>query len=173
MILYANPAIGSQGVVSDLTTNNVPGYTASFDLLAGLGSTSAQQAIQFNNVSQAFRITDGNATDQIVSNSLFLVVERGNSVISHITTTDLKFEPWVGAGPQRGTSSAPSKPGQQPVFAAPAGLDWSHGTNLFVADRDNQSIAQLTYDATAAGVKVSPLVGLPRARSWRRRCRRC
>ena len=97
--------------MSDLTTNDAPGYTASFDLLAGLGSTSAQQAIQFNNVSQAFRITDGNATDQIVSNSLFLVVERGNSVISHITTTDLKFEPWVGAGPQRGTSSAPSKPG--------------------------------------------------------------
>jgi hypothetical protein len=145
-----------EGVVTDLTTGTQPGYSATFNIISGLG-TSAAAGILFDDVTQVYRTS----TDRVVGrDSLLLIVERGSSAVQQVNSK-LDVQPWFGAGRQLGNASAPSKPFQQAVFGSPAGMDWNRGAALFVADRDNQAIAQVGYDSSGVGLTVNALVGCP------------
>jgi hypothetical protein len=167
--LYSAGASFPVGQPVPVSAVDAPGYTESFDLrgaiLSGLAGAPAQ--ISFDDPIHMYRMRD-RVSDPVNLNTLFDIVQRGNSVVTKVAL-DLTGEQWVGVGAHRGHDLAGAG---QAAFAAPIGMAWAGGA-LFVADRDNDAVAQVSYDGTQrppATTGVAPLGGdvvqKPGALAW-------
>lgn len=165
-VLYSNPPIVGLGVSNSISANPAPGFTDKFNILSAIGAAGRNTPLDigFDDVTQVYRVSDGEQGDAVVSRSFMVFSERANHVVEHINL-NLDVEPWVGSGRHAGFDSSSTGTVNQPLFAGPTGLAWNGSDQLFVADRDNHAVAALRYDGTAnplAGVSVQPLVGCPR-----------
>jgi hypothetical protein len=167
--VYSGASSFPAGQWLPLTNLDAPGYTDTFDLKAAITSSLSGQAqpIAFDDVIHMYRMRD-QVSDPTSLDTMFDIVQRGNSVVSRVAL-DLTAEPWVGVGLHRGHDLA--GPGQA-AFDAPEGITWANGA-LFVADRDNDAVAQVGYDGTQRSptiTGVAPLgsgvVQKPHAVAW-------